>query len=264
MTGDLHLHSYYSDGVYSPSAVIEKAVAAGCKVTALTDHDTVDGLDEAESAADALGIKNIPGVEISARKGVDVHILGYGIDKLSRRFRDFIRAQKEGRRERAQLLLEKLSEHGIDIPLSEFDCPIKREISRAHIAAAIVRLGYENDFHTAMRKWLHPGSATFVPTRGAAPEVAIEEIHAAGGLAVLAHPVRLDLDAYARSALIKSLTSAGLDGIEAYYKRSSHESVSGFKSLADSLGLFVTAGADFHGDGNEIIAREQPEEITNV
>ncbi len=257
MTGDLHMHSYYSDGFYSPETVMQKAKTAGCEIVALTDHDTLDGIEEANRAAHKLNIKNVTGVEISTFGGVDAHILGYGFDRFSDEFNSFMNAQKEGRRERAQLLLSRLADHGIKIPIGEFDFAVKREISRAHIAAAIVRLGYEPDFHTAMRKWLYSGAATYVPTRGASPEAAINAIHLAGGLAVLAHPVRLDLDSYERTDFIKRLKAAGLDGIEAVYKRSSRETVKEFRELADRLNLFVTAGADYHGDSGEIIPREQ-------
>lgn len=256
MKGDLHTHSYYSDGIYSPREVMRKAKISGCEIVALTDHDTLDGIPEADAEAKESGIINIRGVEISAFDGVEVHVLGYDINTERERFVRFIEKQKKSRRERAEVLLAKLAEHGLEIPREIFDFKVKREISRSHIAGALVGLGYEKDFMTAMNKWLRKDAPTFVPMQSVTPEEAIEEIHAAGGLAVLAHPVRLDMDSYSRTVLIKRLARVGLDGIEAVYKRSSQSAVKEFRALAKTCGLFVTAGADFHGDGNEIIARD--------
>lgn len=257
MKGDLHLHSYYSDGYLSPADVMQKAALAGCKVVSLTDHDTLGGIEEANAAAKECGIINIAGIEISAIDKTETHILGYGFDIANARFRDFTEFQKSKRRERSQTIINNLSERGITFPPHKFDFKVKREISRSHIAAALVSEGYEPDFSTAMNKWLRCGAPAFAPMRGVSPYDAIQEIHAAGGVAVLAHPVRLELDYYERIDFIKRLASYKLDGIEAVYKRSSRQAVKEFIKLAENLGLFVTAGADFHGAANEIIPREQ-------
>ena len=258
MKGDLHLHSYYSDGLYAPEDVMRKAKAAGCEVVALTDHDSFDGVAEATAAAENLGMQNITGAEFSAYADGKVHVLGYGFRRDSERLQAFVRQQKLRRRERAEKILERLHDHGFTIPSEVLASDVGREISRPHIALAMVQLGYERDFMTAMRKWLLSGAPTYVSMPGVAPEVAIEEIHAAGGAAVLAHPVRLDTDAVGKAALVRRLAAAGLDGIEAVYKRSSRAAVKQFKDLARECKLFVTAGADYHGNGNEIIAREIP------
>lgn len=259
MKGDLHLHSYYSDGMLPPAEVMKMAFRAGCDVTALTDHDTLDGVDEAMRAAREMSLAFLVGVEISAFDDVadmEVHILGYGVNRDDARFRAFISEQKGRRRARSEQLLERLAQHGMPVSADALQSPVRRELSRSHIAAALVKLGYESDFFTAMHKWLRFGAPTFVPMRGVSCERAIDEIHAAGGLAVLAHPVRLDLDRYGRRELIGRLCDAGLDGLEAVYKRSSHAVVKELKDLARSLGMFYTAGADYHGEGNEIIARK--------
>ncbi|MCI8596031.1 MAG: PHP domain-containing protein [Clostridia bacterium] len=264
MRGDLHIHSHYSDGLYSPTEVLRRAKEAGCEVVSLTDHDTFDGVDEANEAAKSLGIKNVTGAEISSYAGTKVHILAYGFNRLDPRFNAFIKELKARRRERAEKILARLADYGMPIPLRELDSCVSREISRPHIALAMVRLGYEKDFITAMRKWLLHGAPTYVPACGVSPEEAVEQIRSAGGLAVLAHPVRIDLDTYEKTALIKRLAAAGLNGIEAVYKRSSRATVKEFKELARSLGLFVTAGADFHADNNEIIARPQNNPIVSL
>lgn len=255
MKGDLHMHSHYSDGMLSPRALMEKAKQAGCDMVALTDHDTVDGVAEATESARALGMENIAGTEISCYAGCKVHILGYGMRCDDPRFLAFLCEQQDKRADRAEKLLENLAKHGMPVPRELLAGSVSREISRVHIAMAMVQLGYERDYYTAFVKWLKSGTPTYAPLNSPAPEVAIEHIHAAGGLAVLAHPVRIDLDPYERTKLIRRLADAGLDGIEAVYKRSSRAAVKGFRELAAKLDLFVTAGADYHGGDNEIIAR---------
>lgn len=255
MNGDLHIHSYYSDGLHSPEEVMRFARDAGCDVASLTDHDTTDGLLRARAAAKELGLGFVDGVEVSSFDEVETHILGYGMDIDNPRFVRFIDFQKSKRRERAVKLFAKLEEFGFTFDMAQFDIPVKREITRSHIAAAMVRQGYEKDFRTAFDKWLKVGAPAYVFMEDVCPEIAIEEIHASGGLAVLAHPVRLDLDRYERAKHIERLARGGLDGIEAVYKRSSRSVVKELREIATRHGLFVTAGADFHRDGHEIIAR---------
>ena len=256
MTGDLHCHSYYSDGYFSPAEVVKKAKAAGCEVMSLTDHDALGGTSEAENAARTLGVKFIRGVEISAYDGMDVHILGYGIDTHSPRFKDFLRKQQTYRRERARIMIEKLSHYGITFPDGTFDFCVEREISRSHIADAIFRCGYEPDFTTAFNKWCRYDSPTYVNTYGTLPRAAIEEIHAAGGLSVLAHPMRLALKGDELTDYIKKIASFGVDGIEAVYRSTPTDETENYVRLAKSLGIFYTAGNDFHGFNNQIIPRE--------
>lgn len=254
MIGDLHMHSYYSDGFFSPAEVLTRARDAGCEVVSLTDHDSFYGVDEADAVAARLHMQNIAGTEISAYCGWEVHILGYGFDRESKRFAAFIERQQQGRHERAAAILEKLRAHGIHVPYEELKGEVKRAPSRVHIARALVRLGYESDFREAMHKWLQKGCPTFVPTLGAQPREAIDEIHAAGGKAVLAHPMRLEIEGEARVSFIRMLADFGLDGIEAVYKGEPYEE---FLALARELRLFTTAGGDFHGNWNTIYALPQ-------
>lgn len=256
MKGDLHTHSYYSDGVYSPAEVVRKAVEAGCDFMALTDHDTVEGVAEADEAAAKEGIYNVHGVELSSYCGMEVHILGYGIDVKDDALLRFLSEQQERRRRRAAKILQKLAEYRMPVPDGYFEGKVRNVISRSHLAKAIADLGYEPDFFTAMRKWLKDGAPTFVPNDGVLPEEAIAAVHAAGGYAVLAHPVRLQAEGFARVAFIERLEKAGLDGIEAVYKHSSPKAVRTLRSIAKRCGLFVTAGADYHGDGNDIIPKK--------
>lgn len=264
MKGDLHIHSYYSDGIFSPAEVMLRAKAAGCEMVSLTDHDSVDGLCEAREQAEKLGMKFVDGIEFSCYHKMEIHVLGYGMNTDCSEFIEFTEKQQQCRRDRSVKLLGKLAEYGIVIPQSEFEFKVRRGISRSHIALAMVHLGYEPDFYTAMDKWLCYGAPTYVPNIGATPAEAIRVIHAAGGKAVLAHPVRINGEVLDVPEFIRRLAGEGLDGIEAVYKRSSEDEIRKFENLAEELGLFVTAGADFHGGAGGIIPRELDSETTEA
>lgn len=255
---DLHMHSYFSDGVFSPPELVIKALACGIDVMALTDHDTLAGVKECCDAAEMVGIKNIPGIEISTHEEVEAHILGYNINLNSKSFTDFVEELEKRRRVRSEKLINKLREHKIIIPEGYFDGKIKRELSRMHISFAITDLGYEPDNETAFKKWLKEGSATYVGMESSHPREAIEKITEAGGVAVLAHPMRLKLDHFDRIKFIKKLKDWGLSGIEAVYKNSSPSTIKQFKQIADTQGLFVTCGGDFHFDKNVMMPRLLP------
>lgn len=256
MTGDLHIHSYYSDGYLSPADAMQHAKEAGCEVVALTDHDALGGLTEAENAAHSLGMKFIRGVEISAFDRVDTHILGYGIDVENPRFKSFLKKQKERRGERARLMIDKLSKCGIVLPKEVFEFKVEREISRSHIADAIVECGYEPDFNTAFYKWCRYGVPTYVNIGGPLPGEAVEEIHLAGGLAVLAHPMRIAYEGDELLSYIEKIASFGIDGIEAEYRDASENEMRHYVELSKKLGVFYTSGNDFHGLFNKIVPRE--------
>ncbi|MDE7394603.1 MAG: PHP domain-containing protein, partial [Clostridiales bacterium] len=239
-----------------PAYVAEKAAASGCDFFALTDHDSIDGVAEADEAAAKAGIRNIHGIELSAYCGREIHILGYGIDIENEGFLRLLSEQQARRKARAEKILVRLAAYRMPIDFDYFEGKVHNVFSRMHIARAIADYGYEPDFYTALCKWLKEDAPTFVPNEGLTPEEIIAAIHAAGGYAVLAHPVRLNMDGAERAAFISRLTAAGLDGLEAVYKRTSHKAVRELKKVAQRCGLFVTAGADYHGDGNEIIPRK--------
>ncbi len=252
---DLHMHSYFSDGAYAPAVVVQKAAQAGCTHMALTDHDTVDGVLLADEEAKKQGIVNVHGVEVSSFDDGEVHILGYNIDIDNPKLSSLFAYLQERRRVRANRIVQNLAKYGIVIPDGYLEQRTRKVVSRAHIAKAIASLGYEPDFFVAMKRWLKVGAPTFVPNEGIAPEEAIGYVHAAGGVAVLAHPVRIQKPREACAAFIARLAKAGLDGLEAVYKKSSPQDESDFTQLAKANGLFITAGGDYHGDGNDILPK---------
>lgn len=256
---DLHMHSYYSDGLLPPEALAEQAKAAGCEVLSLTDHDTLAGVRQMNEAAARLRLTNISGIEISTFLRCEAHILGYNVNIDDPVFVGFVKELEQGRRERAYKILERLRGYRIDIDPDYFCGKVRGELSRSHIAQAMVALGYEPDVDTAFKKWMKEGCPGYVPIESRHPKSAIDAVHAAGGVAVLAHPMRLTLDDYDRKDFIRLLAGWGLDGLEAIYKQSSPETVRRFRNIADGLHLFVTCGADYHGGRGAITARPLPQ-----
>lgn len=251
---DLHLHSTASDGVLSPSALIDAARAATVDVIALTDHDSIAGIVEARSAAAASGLRVIAGVELSAHdEDREIHMLGLHLDRL-----DGMRARLElltdGRRERAREIVRRLNETGVRI---EFDDVIalagNSALGRPHVARTLVAHGWAQDHRDAFERYLLPGRPGFVPKKRLPVDEAIAIVHDAGGLAVLAHPAPEDslerLTTFARQ---------GLDGLEVAHPSLAADDRARLHAAADHLGLVKSGGSDWHGlkDGGKRIGAE--------
>ena len=241
---DLHTHSRHSDGVLSPTALVAEAVRGGVAVLSLTDHDNVDGLDEARTACAAAGIRLVPGVEISTHAdGVDFHILGYFIDDRHPALRTLLTRLMELRRSRILEILEALEkEKGIRLSAEE----VFREaegcsIGRPHVARVLVRHGHAATVSQAFRKFLGPRAAAYKKAHDLAPADGIRAIRDAGGIASLAHPGFIEDD-----AKIPPLVAHGLRAIEAYHSHPSGDVSKRYLELAAKLGLLATAGSDFH------------------
>jgi predicted metal-dependent phosphoesterase TrpH len=250
---DLHLHTTASDGLLSPAQLVSRVAAAGVTTCAVTDHDTVGGLDEAASAAAACGLRFVPGIEITAVDGGrDVHLLGYGIAPRSTLLETFLVVQRDERRRRVRRLLDRLAELGM--PVDEgaiLACRaaigsgpvLSRTLGRPHIARAMVDAGYVSDVNEAFDKWLGSGRPAFVPRPGASPAEVVARIHQAGGVAAMAHPAQTR-----RDDLIPALVDAGLDALEVWHSEHDEAAIAHYKSVAIACGLLMTGGSDFHGD----------------
>ncbi|WP_456434459.1 PHP domain-containing protein [Thermosulfuriphilus sp.] len=246
---DLHTHSTASDGTLSPGALISMAKDIGLAALALTDHDTINGLAEAEESARRLGIEFIPGVELSAlyERGT-LHILGYFLDYNSSSLITRLRKLQQARAERNPKIIQKLQALGIDITMEEVEAIASSQIGRPHIARLLVEKRVCRDINEAFDRFLKAGAAAYVPKeRLSAPE-AIELIHQARGLAVLAHPITLNISRpEALKAFVKGLVKAGLDGIESYYSDHDEAFVGLCQEIAEAFDLVETGGTDFHG-----------------
>lgn len=246
MSVDLHTHTTASDGQYRPAELVELARRARLTTLAITDHDTVGGIDEALGAASTgRPLLIVPGIELSAEddRG-DVHVLGYFIDHQHDELRAHLNAFNLQRTERAWRILDRLAALG---------APVARErvqalaaggvIGRPHIARALVETGAVDSVGEAFSRYLYTGGPAYVARERLSPREAIAVIHAAGGAAVLAHPGIVP--DYAE--LIAELAACGLDGVEVAHPQNDGVARANLAGLARKYGLIMTGGSDFHG-----------------
>jgi predicted metal-dependent phosphoesterase TrpH len=247
--GDFHLHSTASDGVQTPTWVVETAAANGVRVLALTDHDTTAGYDEGRQAADRLGLRLVPGIELSTDHGkADVHLLGFGIDVESRPLQDFIAWQREGRLGRTQKIVDILRANGLAIELSRvFEIAGEATVGRPHVARALLEKGYVANVQEAFDLWLGNGKPADVDREKLSPEDAIRTIHDNGGVVFVAHSIFIGED---WPDVVEKLAGWGLDGIETYYKHYDPVMVQRHRDVGHRLGLALSGGSDYHGLGN--------------
>ena len=242
---DLHIHTHFSDSTLSPSEVIEQAYKADLYAIAITDHDTIDGIKPSLKAAEKYGIEVISGVELSSEiNGKDVHILGYFFDYENLLLNEKLNLMQEIRVERMKKMIEKLYGLGVkDITLEEV-CLLaqSKAVGRPHLASVLMKKKKVGTTKEAFDKFLAEGAAAYVPKFQQSPLEAIELIHQAGGLCVLAHPMFTSMD-----EIIPALVKSGLDGIEAYYPHCSLNVVNFYEGLAKKNNIFVTGGSDSHG-----------------
>ena len=246
---DLHIHTTYSDGQYAPAETLQLAKQSGVTVAAITDHDTVSGLGEAETAARELGLQFFPGIEISVQNRTELHILGYGIDRTNQALHRFCQDHAKERQERSTRLLAYLEKCGAPVTLEEVRQYNHGKTSgRPHFARALVEKGYASSIQDAFDRYLTtPEFYAHVERPKPTPEEGIAVIRQAGGVAVLAHPPQLRLENAELDALVGKLCAQGLQGIEAYYSRHTPEQTRFYLQLAEKHHLLVTCGSEFHG-----------------
>jgi len=239
---DLHTHSDRSDGTLPPAQVAREAARRGVRLWALTDHDTVSGLNEAAAEASSLGIAFIGGVEISTRQHDYLHILGLGVNHRDKRFLQTLEEAASRRDARIRRVTEQLAAAGVDISYAEIRGLARGSLSRAHIADLLKSKGYASSRSDAFRKYLDPGKPGYAPSGGLDACEAIAAITNAGGAAVVAHPGLvlpvLELPAW---------KTAGLAGLEVFYPSHSADMTRKLLEMAVKYGFFATAGSDYHG-----------------
>lgn len=248
--GDFHTHSTRSDGLLTPTELVDLAASRGVRVMALTDHDTLDGLDEAATAAARHpGFTLLPGVELSCDvPGTEVHMLGLCIDLEYPRLRTELERLREGRIARARGITEALERLGVPVDWARVrEIAGEASVGRPHIAQALLERGHVQSFNEAFDRFLGRNGPAYVERAKLTPADAIGLIQEAGGLAVFAHPsFTTDYEAVA-----KTLAGAGLFGLEVYYKAYPPELVTALANLAAHLGLFALGGSDYHGIDRE-------------
>ena len=247
------MHSLASDGAFRPGEVVEQAHRAGITLLALTDHDTVDGVPEAMSRGQELGVEVIPGVELSVSEDSGsrrMHLLGYGLDLQNPSLIGKLDELRWARRERAGRICKLLSDLGIEVDLDQLvDRVGSGSVGRPHLAQALVEAGVCRDQQAAFRDYLRQGRPAFVAAPGLAAPEAIELIHAAGGVACLAHPPRSSgVDSPGGlSTFVSRLADLGLDGLEVRHPSHTRPQGRRLRRLARRLDLIETGGSDFHG-----------------
>lgn len=247
---DLHTHSQASDGMQPPAENVKLAKQRGLSAVALTDHDTVAGVAEAQRAGREYGIDVVAGVEISTRAGgKDIHVLGYYVNTEDKQFLERLRGLREAREKRNHLIIAKLQELGLEISWQEVIDGLGRplepdeSIGRPHMADVLVRKGYAADMRDAFNRYLAEGQPGFVSVPRVAPEDACQWIKDAGGAAVIAHPGLYGDDELVRRILV----DAHPDGIEVVHSDHGPEEERRYAELAREFGLIQTGGSDYHG-----------------
>jgi 3',5'-nucleoside bisphosphate phosphatase len=251
---DLHLHTTASDGFCTPDELVAQAAAAGLTTIAVTDHDTTAAIPAMTALCNEAGLTLVPAIEITAMEARrDVHMLGYFIDPAHEGLQAFLARARASRIERVRVIAERLASLGVHIDVAPLvgDAAKQdgRSIGRPQVARAIVAAGHATDVSDAFDRWLSRGKPGFVPRAGASPEQVIDVIHAAGGLASMAHPVLAGMD-----DRIPALRDAGLDALEAYHSEHDQAARGRYLGLARSLDLLVTGGSDYHGDPSHGLA----------
>ncbi len=249
---DLHTHTSYSDGSLTPYELAKTAHEKNIRAIAMTDHDTIGGLLECSKACDAFGVEFVSGIEISAYYNLtEIHVLGLNFDLDSDVLKNNLPDMNTARRERNVEMIKKLNLAGVKIKLDniiEYVNGVEVSVTRMHFARAIVEAGYCKTNEEAFKKYLTPGCKTYVNREIFSHKKAIELIRDAGGVSILAHPLRYRLSLIEMKEIIKNLALAGLNGLECYYSSHSEFDQTELLKIAEKNHLIPSGGSDFHGE----------------
>ena len=247
---DMHVHTTASDGTMSPKHVVSLAAMQGLKAIAITDHDTMAGIEEAGEAGELMGVTIIPGIELSTDyQGKEVHVLGYFLDEKSPALKEYMDWAMEQRQVRNEKILERLRKKGFEITMEQL-----REqypdavIGRPHIARRLAELGAVSSVSEVFRRYLAQGRSCYVERERIGFVDAARLIKRCNGVAVLAHPLQYGFDKSKLDELVKTAAQAGFSGMEIYYTGYTQADQKKLFDLAEKYTLLPTGGSDFHGD----------------
>lgn len=247
---DLHTHSNESDGLYSPEEVVKLSAREGLAAVALTDHDTINGLEEAIAAGARYGIEIVPGVELSCYyRDREIHILGYYPAKITK-LKQALESRRRERLERMEKMVAKLN--SLAIPLTMNDILIEAKPAapgRLHLARLLLKRKFVNSLEEAFSVYLLRGRAAYVPRKDYPAFRAIKMLQKCEALPVIAHPGERGME------LLPHLVRLGLKGVEVYHPDHSPEQTRDFRDISGKMGLIITGGSDFHGDGGSLNRR---------
>jgi predicted metal-dependent phosphoesterase TrpH len=247
---DLHIHTTASDGVMSPSEIVRYAKAKGLQAIAITDHDTIEGLEEGLLEGERIDFEVIPGIEISAEHSPgSMHLLGFFLDIHHPLLNERLGYLQKARAERNPKIVDRLNRLGIELTYEEvLKASGGGQVGRPHFAQVLLEKNYVRSFQEAFERFLKKGAPAYVDKFRFTAKEAIHFINEAKGVAVLAHPNTLNMNGYSElENLILRLTEEGLRGIEVYYPEHSVLEVAQYKTLAERYGLLMTGGTDYHG-----------------
>jgi len=252
---DLHTHSYYSDGVLSPKEIVEKAVNAKCDFLSLTDHDSVEGLTEASKYSKYLNMGFINGVEISAKhNSQSIHIVGLGINPKETTLIEGLQKNNNFRIERAKKISEGLFKAGINKAYEKASLISQTKyITRTHFAQMLIQEKICPNMSSVFKKYMTGNKPGSVKGEWASSKEVINWIHKAGGLAILAHPLRYRMTLTKLKKIVNELMLLGLDGLEIVNSYSRSEDIKITKMIADENKLLYSSGSDYHGWSNQTI-----------
>ncbi|MDP8253912.1 MAG: PHP domain-containing protein [Candidatus Kaelpia aquatica] len=242
---DLHLHSIYSDGTFTPTEILKQAKDLSLSCISITDHDTVDGLDEAFKAANEIDIEFISGIELSSSyKGKEIHILGYFIDYREEWFLSKLKSFRDARKVRFMEMVKKLKDHGLAVDYEKIlnDNP-KAAIGRLHLGKALYEEGLVPSIAEVFAKYLGEGQSCYVAKEDLSISEVIEMIRSLGGLSILAHPFIIRND-----SIVSELLDFGFDGIEASHLRHPKGIEKMYSKVAKERGILLSGGSDCHGE----------------
>jgi len=249
---DLHTHTHCSDGTDSPTQLVNKALAEGISVLAITDHDTTSGWQSAKEALRA-DLSLVLGAEISCltTDGVSVHMLGLLFDGEHQQMQNMLENTRDGRIPRAHKMIELLNAGGINISMEDVEAvkPVGATLGRPHIADALVKNGVVSSRDEAFTELLHNNSPYYVAHLAPTPEDAISMIRSAGGVAVIAHPFASHRGQVLSASDFLPLKNAGLNGIEVNHRDHNNDERTALANIARELDLVVTGASDYHGTG---------------
>ena len=247
---DLHVHTTASDGQYSPSEIIFKAKEKNLTAIAITDHDTIDGLEEGKKAAENSGIKFIPGVELNIKNPTgEFHLLGLGLKKCSPSLESVINNLQENRITRNQEMFEKIREKFPDTSWEELEEDFPNTvIGRPHFARYLVKKGFVKNTQKAFDLYLAKGRPCYVSRSGANLDEAVLGIKESGGYPVIAHPMSLYLSWGKLPDALLEIHEHGVEGLEAFHSGARATDCFRLREVGEKLGFFITAGSDFHGE----------------
>ncbi len=245
---DLHTHSSASDGSMRPFELVRHAKEAGLAAIALTDHDTIEGVDEAIEEGNKIGVEVVAGLEISADYNPEMHILAYFFNGTHKNIVPILANLRENRKTRNPKIIKKLEDMGFPMTMEEVEAEASGSVvGRPHVAKVMLRKGYVKSIEEAFEKYLSSGKPAYFKKDKLTPEESIKEIVKAGGIPVVAHPKYLYHTYSQLDELFERLAAAGLRGVEAIYVDNTQDETGNFLRLAIKHNLLVTGGSDYHG-----------------